>query len=54
MFCLVQARGKTEEEVQALVDEGVYDMRKLLEGGWVTGVKYPDEIEARTFFCLLL
>lgn len=41
----MQARGKTEEEVKALLDEGVYDMQQLVEGGWVTAVKYPDELQ---------
>jgi hypothetical protein len=41
----MQARGKTREEAKALLDAGYYDMRKLLEGGWVTGLKYADELE---------
>jgi protease IV len=41
----LQARGKTEEEVIALLDEGVYDMEKLKAQGWVTDLKYSDELE---------
>ena len=41
----MQARGKTEEDVAKLLDAGVYDMEKLLEGGWVTGLKYADEVQ---------
>lgn len=41
----MQARGKTEEDVAALLDAGVYDMEKLLEGGWLTGLKYADEVQ---------
>ena len=44
---VVQARGKTEEDVAALLDAGVYDMQKLLDGGWVTGLKYADEVQVR-------
>lgn len=38
------ARGKTREEVAALLEEGVYDMKCFLEGGWVTALKYEDEV----------
>lgn len=46
------ARGKTPEQVAALLDEGAYDPSRFVEGGWVTGLKYEDElnkiIEERT------
>lgn len=41
----MQSRGKTEEDVAKLLDAGVYDMQKLLDGGWVTGLKYADEVQ---------
>ena len=41
----MQARGKTPEEVVALLDEGVFDMEKLKAGGWVTDLKYADEVK---------
>lgn len=41
----MKARGKAEEEVVALLDEGVYDMEKLKAEGWVTDLKYADELE---------
>ena len=34
------------QELSALLDEGVYDMERFLEGGWVTGLKYEDEVLA--------
>ena len=41
----MQARGKSEDDVAALLDAGVYDMQKLADGGWVTGLKYADEVK---------
>lgn len=35
MACAVTA----PQEVKALLDEGIYDMQKLKEGGWVTDLK---------------
>ena len=32
------------QEVKALLDKGVYDMQELADGGWVTALKYEDEI----------
>ena len=34
------------QELSALLEEGVYDMERFLEGGWVTGLKYEDEVLA--------
>jgi hypothetical protein len=31
--------------VAKLLDSGTYDMQQLLEGGWVTGLKYADEVQ---------
>jgi protease-4 len=41
---LADARGKTVEEVKALIDEGIYDMARLKEVGMVDDLKYEDEI----------
>ncbi|GFR44623.1 hypothetical protein Agub_g5911 [Astrephomene gubernaculifera] len=38
------ARGKTREEVVAFVEEGVYDMARFKEGGWVTDLWYEDQL----------
>lgn len=32
------------QEVAALLDEGVFDMTRLLEAGMVDGLKYEDEV----------
>lgn len=37
--------GKTAEDVRALLDAGVYDMQVLKDQGWVTDLKYADEVE---------
>jgi len=31
------ARNKTEDEVKALLDAGIYDAKDLAEGGWLDG-----------------
>lgn len=41
---LAVSRGKTRQDVLDLIDEGVYDMKKLKEGNWITDLKYEDEI----------
>lgn len=33
------ARGKSRSEVESLLDEGIFDMQKLRDGGWVTDLK---------------
>ena len=42
---LATARGKTVEEVKAIIDEGIYDMERLKEVGMVDDLKYNDEVE---------
>lgn len=37
--------GKSAADVEALLDKGIYSMEKLKEGGWITDIKYADEIE---------
>ena len=39
-----QARGKTEEEVSAMLDQGIYDMQHFKDGGWVTDLLYGDQV----------
>ena len=34
------------QEVAALLEEGYYDMKQFLDGGWVTSLKYEDEVIA--------
>jgi protease-4 len=36
--------GKTKEDVEALFNAGVFKVEDLKEGGWITGIKYVDEV----------
>ncbi|KAJ9568317.1 hypothetical protein OSB04_004283 [Centaurea solstitialis] len=39
-----QAKGKKKEEIEKFINEGVYEIEKLKEDGWITDVKYDDEV----------
>ncbi|CAM6084639.1 unnamed protein product [Calypogeia fissa] len=39
------SRGKTKQEVEELLNAGIFELPKLKEGGWVTDLKYEDEVE---------
>ena len=41
---VAKGRGKSHEDVIAMLDKGIYDMEEFQSGGWVTGLKYSDEI----------
>lgn len=43
---IAEARGKTPEQVRALVDEGPFLADEALRVGLVDGLAYPDELEA--------
>ena len=45
-FCatVAESRGKTPEEVKSFLDLGVFDNQLFLDGGWVDGLKYEDEV----------
>lgn len=36
--------GKKREDIQNFIDEGVYQVDKLKEDGWITNIKYEDEV----------
>ncbi|XP_059638680.1 serine protease SPPA, chloroplastic-like, partial [Cornus florida] len=36
--------GKKREEIESFINEGVYQVERLKEGGWITDVKYDDEV----------
>lgn len=42
---VARRRGKTEEEVEELINRGVYDMKTLAAEGWVDGLKYEGDVE---------
>jgi len=44
---IAAGRGKTVEEVKALVDEGPYDAQEALRAGLVDELLYQDQLEAR-------
>ena len=31
-------------QVEAMLNEGIFDMQKFVDGGWVTGLRYEDEV----------
>lgn len=37
--------GKDEEQVKELIDNAVYEMSQLKDNGWITDIKYEDELE---------
>ncbi|KAI7736142.1 hypothetical protein M8C21_009733 [Ambrosia artemisiifolia] len=39
-----QATGKKQEEIEHFINEGVYQIKKLKEDGWITDIKYDDEV----------
>lgn len=43
-FNVATSTGKTKEDVEALFNAGVFKVEDLKEGGWITGIKYVDEV----------
>ncbi|XP_023767047.1 serine protease SPPA, chloroplastic [Lactuca sativa] len=39
-----QAKGKKKEDIESFINEGVYQIKKLKEDGWITDIKYDDEV----------
>ncbi|PWA38123.1 peptidase S49, ClpP/crotonase-like domain protein [Artemisia annua] len=39
--------GKKKEEIETFINEGVYHIEKLNEDGWITYIKYDDEVPLR-------
>nr|GEX01685.1 serine protease SPPA, chloroplastic [Tanacetum cinerariifolium] len=39
-------RRKKKEEIETFINEGVYHIEKLKEGGWITDIKYDDEVRS--------
>ncbi|XP_017242541.1 serine protease SPPA, chloroplastic isoform X2 [Daucus carota subsp. sativus] len=37
-------KGKTREEIENFISEGVYQIDRLKEDGWITDIKYDDEV----------
>ncbi|KAK3026003.1 hypothetical protein RJ639_040379, partial [Escallonia herrerae] len=36
-------KGKKQEDIESFINEGVYEVGKLKEDGWITDIKYDDE-----------
>ncbi|KAJ0829347.1 putative peptidase S49, ClpP/crotonase-like domain superfamily [Helianthus annuus] len=49
-----QAKGKSKEEIESFINEGVYQIEKLKEDGWITDIKYDDEVKSmlKTRLCI--
>nr|XP_043638923.1 serine protease SPPA, chloroplastic-like isoform X2 [Erigeron canadensis] len=39
-----QANGKKKEDIESFINEGVYQVEMLKEDGWITDIKYDDEV----------
>ncbi|XP_023767044.1 serine protease SPPA, chloroplastic [Lactuca sativa] len=39
-----QSKGKKKEDIERFINEGVYQVEKLKEDGWITDIKYEDEV----------
>ncbi|KAA8541105.1 hypothetical protein F0562_025068 [Nyssa sinensis] len=37
-------KGKNREEIENFINEGVYQVERLKEDGWITNIKYDDEV----------
>lgn len=37
--------GKKKEEIENFINEGVYEIERLKEDGWITDIKYDDEVQ---------
>ncbi|KAK4479288.1 hypothetical protein RD792_014799 [Penstemon davidsonii] len=38
------AKGKEKEDIENFINEGVYEVERLKDDGWITDVKYDDEV----------
>lgn len=41
---VICSAGKTREEIENFISEGVYQIDRLKEDGWITDIKYDDEV----------
>lgn len=37
--------GKKKEDIVSFINEGVYEINRLKEDGWITDIKYDDEVQ---------
>lgn len=43
-FNYVSLTGKKKEDIENFINEGVYQIEKLKADGWITDIKYDDEV----------
>lgn len=41
---VILSAGKKREEIENFISEGVYQIDRLKEDGWITDIKYDDEV----------
>lgn len=41
---VIRFAGKKREEIENFISEGVYQIDRLKEDGWITDIKYDDEV----------
>lgn len=42
---LIHYAGKKREDIVSFIDEGVFEINSLKEDGWITDIKYDDEVQ---------
>jgi protease-4 len=44
--------GKSREDLETFINEGVYQVERLKEEGWITNISYDDEVHSSVPVCL--
>jgi protease-4 len=50
-FCKFSA-GKSREDLENFINEGVYQVERIKEEGWITNISYDDEVHSSVPVCL--
>lgn len=43
--------GKERDNIENFINEGVYQVEKLKEDGWITNIMYDDEVQNYFQYC---
>ena len=46
---MVPNAGKKREDIENFINEGVFQVERLKEDGWITNIKYDDEVQRFKF-----
>ena len=46
---MVPHAGKKREDIENFINEGVFQVERLKEDGWITKIKYDDEVQRFSF-----